>query len=45
MQTLEAVMIELIKWTLGFVTLMMAYILMVIATANAAEATYAGIIE
>ena len=38
-------MIELIKWTLGFVTLMMAYILMVIATANAAEATYARIIE
>ena len=44
-QTQEAVMIELVKWTLGFVTLMMAYILMVIATANAAEATYAGIIE
>jgi hypothetical protein len=38
-------MIELIKWTLGFVTLMMAYILMVVATANATEPTYAGIIE
>jgi len=45
MQTLEAVMIELIKWTLGFVTLMMAYILMVVATANAAETTYAWIID
>ena len=38
-------MIELIKWTLGFITLMVAYILMVVATANAAEATYAGIID
>ena len=38
-------MIELIKWTLGFVTLMMAYILMVVATANAAETTYAEIID
>ena len=31
-------MIELVKWTLGFITLMMAYIIMVAATANAAEA-------
>ena len=38
-------MIELIKWTLGFVTLMMAYILMVVATANATEPAYAGIID
>ena len=38
-------MIELVKWTLGFVTLMMAYILMVSVTAYAAEATYAGIIK
>ena len=38
-------MIALIKWTVGFITLMMAYIVMVVATANAAEATYAGIIE
>ncbi|MDB2639021.1 hypothetical protein N9Y91_08495 [Alphaproteobacteria bacterium] len=38
-------MIELVKWTLGFITLMMTYILMVAATANAAEANYAEIIE
>ena len=38
-------MIELVKWTLSFITLMMAYIVMVVATANAAEATHAGIIE
>ena len=38
-------MIELVKWTLGFITLMMAYIIMVAATANTTEATYAGIIE
>ena len=38
-------MIELVKWTLGFITLMMAYIIMVAATANAAEATYARIID
>ena len=38
-------MIELVKWTLGFITLMMAYIIMVAATANATEATYARIIE
>ena len=38
-------MIELVKWTLSFITLMMAYIVMVVTTANAAEATYAGIIE
>jgi len=38
-------MIELVKLTLGFITLMMAYIIMVAATANAAEATYARIIE
>ena len=38
-------MIELVKWTLGFITLMMAYIIMVAAAANATEATYAGIIE
>ena len=38
-------MIELVKWTLGFITLMMAYILMVAATANAADATSAGIIK
>ena len=38
-------MIELVKWTLSFITLMMAYIVMVVATANAAEATYAVIIE
>ena len=38
-------MIALIKWTVGFITLVMVYILMVVATANAAEATYAGIIE
>ena len=38
-------MIALITWTMGFITLIMAYILMVVATANAAEAAYAGIIE
>ena len=38
-------MIELVKWTMGFITLMMAYILMVAVTANAAEATYSGIIR
>ena len=38
-------MIELVKWTLGFITLMMAYIIMVAATADATEATCAGIIE
>ena len=38
-------MIELVKWTLSFITLMMAYIVMVVATANATEPTYAGIID
>ena len=38
-------MIELVKWTLGFITLMMAYILMVAVTANASAAPYAGIID
>ena len=38
-------MIELVKWTLGLITIVMTYILMVAATANAVEATYAGIIE
>ena len=36
-------MIELVKWTMGFITLMMAYILMVAVTANASAAPYAGI--
>ena len=38
-------MIELVKWTLGFITLMMAYILMVAVTANASAAPYAEIID
>ena len=38
-------MIELVKWTLGFITLMMAYILMVVVTANASAAPYAWIID
>ena len=38
-------MIELVKWTLGLITIVMTYILMVAVTANATEATYAGIIE
>ena len=38
-------MIELVKWTLGLITIVMTYILMVAVTANAAEATYAGIMD
>ena len=38
-------MIELVKWTLGFITLMMAYILMVAVSANASAAPYGGIMD
>ena len=38
-------MIELVKWTLGLITIVMTYILMVAVTANAVEATYAGIMD
>ena len=36
-------MIELVKWTLGLITIVMTYILMVAVKANAIAAPYAGI--
>ena len=38
-------MIELVKWTLGLITIVMTYILMVAVTANASAAPCAEIID